>query len=110
MAAIQRRVVVTGLGALTPAGKDVRSTWASLVAGRSAVERSPRLEAAGCRSQIAAEVRDFRPDDLPFRQRVTRLGRSTQFALAAALEAWQAAALDTARLDLTRCGVILGTG
>jgi 3-oxoacyl-[acyl-carrier-protein] synthase II len=51
--------VVTGLEVVTPAGNDVPSTWASLLAGRSAVERAPRLEATGCRSQIAAEVRGF---------------------------------------------------
>ena len=105
-----RRVVVTGLGAVTPAGNDVASMWASLQAGRSAVERAPRLEAAGCRSHIAAEVRGFDPDALRSRQNVARLGRSTQFAIAAALEAWQAAGLDVATEDLTRCGVVLGTG
>jgi len=55
----RRRIVVTGLEVVTPAGNDVPSTWASLLAGRSAVERAPRLEATGCRSQIAAEVRGF---------------------------------------------------
>ena len=106
----RRRVVVTGLGAVTPAGPDVPSTWAALKAGRSAVERAPRLVAAGCRSQIAAEVRGFDPATLPSRQDTARLGRSAQFALAAALEAWGDAALDPAALDLTRSGVVLGTG
>lgn len=105
-----RRVVVTGLGAVTPAGNDVPSTWASLQAGRSAVERAPRLEAAGCRSRIAAEVRGFDPDALRSCQNVARLGRSTQFALGAALEAWHDAGLDVTTEDLTRCGAVLGTG
>jgi 3-oxoacyl-[acyl-carrier-protein] synthase II len=105
-----RRVVVTGLGALTPAGHDVPSTWASLKAGRSAVERAPRLEAAGCRSHIAAEVRGFDGDRLSSRQNVARLGRSAQFALAAALEAWRNAGLGATAVNLTRCGVVLGTG
>lgn len=105
-----RRVVVTGLGAVTPAGNDVPSTWATLVAGRSAVERAPRLEAAGCRSQIAAEVRGFDPSTLASSQNVTRLGRCTQFALGASMEAWHDAALDATTPDVTRCGVVLGTG
>ena len=105
-----RRVVVTGLGALTPAGHDVPSTWASLTAGRSAVERAPRLEAAGCRSHIAAEIRGFDGERLPSRQPVARLGRSVQFAVAAALEAWRDARLDPTSLDLSRCAVVLGTG
>ena len=105
----RRRVVVTGLGAVTPAGHDAPSTWAALKAGRSAVERAPRLVAAGCRSHVAAEVRGFDPAALPSRQDATRFGRSAQFALAAALEAWQDAVLDPVTLDLARCGVILGT-
>ena len=106
----RRRVVITGLGAVTPAGPDVASTWAALAAGRSAVARSPRLEAAGCRTRIAAEVRDFDPGALPCRRDPSRLGRSAQFALAAALEAWRDAGLDAAPADLDRCGVVLGTG
>ena len=106
----RRRVVVTGLGAVTPAGRNAPSTWTALKSGRSAVERSPRLVAAGCRSQIAAEVRDFDPATLPSRQEAARLGRNAQFALGAALEAWGDAALEPATLDLARCGVILGTG
>jgi len=105
-----RRVVVTGLGAVTPARPDAPSTWAALKAGRSAVEEAPRLVAAGCRSQIAAEGRGFDLAALPSRQDATRLGRSAQFALAAALEAWRDGAIDPVALDLTRCGVVLGTG
>jgi 3-oxoacyl-[acyl-carrier-protein] synthase II len=104
------RVAVTGLGAVTPAGNDVPSTWAALTAGVSAVARAPRLEAAGCRSRIAAEVRGFDPEALPSRQAAARLGRSAQFALAAALEAWRDAGLGADGLDLSRCGVVLGTG
>ncbi len=106
----RRRVVVTGLGAVTPAGNDVRSTWASLKAGRSAVARARRLEIAGCRSQIAAEVRHFDPDALPTRQDPSRLARSAQFALGAALEAWGDAGLRAGAVDGARCGVVLGTG
>lgn len=105
-----RRAVVTGLGAVTPAGTDVPSTWAALKAGRSAVERSPRLQAAGCRSQIAAEVRGFDPELFLGGHDAKRIGRSAQFALAAALEGWRDADLRLASLDLSRCGVILGTG
>jgi 3-oxoacyl-[acyl-carrier-protein] synthase II len=106
----RRRVVVTGVGAVTPAGHDAPSTWAALKAGRSAVELAPRLVAAGCRSHVAAEVRGFDPAVLLSRQDAARLGRGAQFALVAALEAWRDAALDPVILDLARCGVVLGTG
>src|SRR5438105_11518612 len=107
----RRRAVITGLGAVTPAGPDVPSTWASLVAGRCTVRVAPRLAAAGCRSRLAADVRDFDGGRAWYaRQRGGRLARSVEFALAAAHEAWLDAALPTATLDPTRCGVILGTG
>ena len=98
----RRRVVVSGLGAVTPAGPDVASTWQALLAGRSAVRRSARLVEAACRSQVAAEVPGFEPDH--------RLGRASALALAAAREAWRDARLDGAGLDGARAGVILGTG
>jgi len=106
----RRHVVVTGLGAVTPAGNDVRSMWAALTAGRSSVREIPRLVAAGCRSRMAAEVSGFDLAACRPRQEVSRIGRSAAFALGAALEAWRDAALDVVSADVTRTGVILGTG
>lgn len=105
-----RRVVVTGLGCVTPAGNDVPSTWQSLLAGRSGVHYLPRLEEEGCRCRIGAEVRGFDPEALRVRQDARRLGRSSQLALAAACEAHYDAGLGGAALDPARCGVVIGTG
>ncbi len=63
-----RRVVVTGLGAVSPLGLDVRSTWEGLLAGRSGVRRLERLEREECRSRIGAEVRGFDPARVDSRQ------------------------------------------
>jgi len=95
-----RRVAVTGLGAVTPAGHDAPSTFASFLAGRSNVARLPRLEAERCRSVIGAEVRGFALPD------ARHLGRSSQLALAAAMEAVR----DAGTFDPDRAGVIIGTG
>ncbi|HEV8672421.1 MAG TPA: beta-ketoacyl-ACP synthase II [Methylomirabilota bacterium] len=106
----RRRVVVTGLGCITPAGNDVASTWQALLAGRSAVTYLPRLASEGCRCRIGAEVRGFDPARLGFRQPVDRLGRGSQFALAAAQEAHRDARLADPALNLAHCGTIVGTG
>jgi len=105
-----RRVVVTGMGAVTPVGADARSTWSALVSGRGGVRRVPSLVEANCPCPIAADVVGFRIEGVPSRQDLRRFGRSTQFALAAALEAFACAGLRGAALDLARCGVVLGTG
>jgi len=106
---MSRRVVITGVGAVTPAGGDAAATWRSLVAGRSAVAAAPRLAAAGCRSRITAEVQGFDPERIGARQDVRRMGRCTQLALAAALEAWRHAGLATEAPDPDRAGVLVGT-
>jgi 3-oxoacyl-[acyl-carrier-protein] synthase II len=105
-----RRVVVTGLGALTPLGPDARSTWEGLLAGRSGVRRLARLEGEDCRSRIGAEVRDFDASRLRTRQDTRKMGRAAQFALAAATEAWADAGLDRGGAPLDRAAALVGTG
>jgi len=105
-----RRVVVTGLGAVSPLGPDVRATWEGLCAGRSGVRRLGRLEEEDCRSRIGAEVRDFDPSRIPSRQDVRKLGRAAQLALAAAIEAWGDAGLGPSAVDADRAAALVGTG
>lgn len=104
------RVVVTGLGCVTPAGNDVRSTWDHLLAGTSAVRTVDLLVSEKCHATIGAPVRDFDASHLEVRLDVQRLGRSSQFALSAAMEAWGDAGLGRATLDPERLGAIIGTG
>ncbi len=105
-----RRVVVTGLGAVTPLGLDVPSTWDGLRAGRSGVRRLERLEREDCRSRIGADVRGFDPSRLPSRQEPGKMGRAAQLALAAALEAWGDAGLESPAVDPDRAAALVGTG
>jgi 3-oxoacyl-[acyl-carrier-protein] synthase II len=104
------RVVITGLGCITPAGNDVPSTWENLLAGKSAVRTVDLLKAEKCASTIGAPVRDFRPESLDVQNDVERLGRGSQFALAAAVEAWRDAGLKGAAIVPDRAGTIIGTG
>jgi 3-oxoacyl-[acyl-carrier-protein] synthase II len=103
----QRRVVVTGLGATTPLGGDVASTWAALIAGKSGV----RLLTEDWREQLpvhfAARVA-IEPADQMERVEMRRLDRSEQFALVASREAWKDAG--SPELDKERLGVVIASG
>ncbi len=90
----KRRVVVTGLGAMTPVGNDASTFWQALVDGRSGVRPIDRLVAAGARPSYAAEVSDLTPEaaGLP-RKRLKMMGRQAQLAYAAVTQAWADAGL-----------------
>lgn len=106
----RRRVVITGLGAVTPLGNDVATTWASLVAGRSGAGRIQAFDPSRCKSQIAAEVKGFNPELYMSRKEVRHTDRYTQFAFAAALQAVEDAGLRLADEAPSRVGVIIGSG
>ncbi len=103
------RVVVTGLGATTPVGGDVASTWSSLLAGKSGVRRLEHEWAQQLPTQIAAEVA-VDPNDVLDRVQARRMDRSGQLAMVAALEAWADSALDTGAADPERLGVVVASG
>ncbi len=125
-----RRVVVTGLGAVTPLGLSASATWEALAAGRSGIGPITRFDASACPVQIAGEVKGFDPGAAlvkplrPFgdeRPEITQIfngkdvkkfGRFTHLGVAAAIEAYGDAGLDTNRdqVDADRMGVNLGVG
>ena len=107
-----RRVVVTGMGAVTPLGNDVPTFWAALVAGRSGVRTIEAFDPARVCSRMAGEVRDFDASAVLDRKEQRRNDRFTQFALVAAAEALRDAGLPE-RLEGTlaeQTGAIVGTG
>ena len=103
------RVVVTGLGATTPVGGDVRSTWDAFLAGRSGVERLTADWAAELPVRIAATAAD-EPTNHIERVKARRLDRTAQFALVAAREAWADSGLADTEVDKERLGVIIASG
>jgi len=104
-----RRVVVTGIGCVTPIGTGVEGLWAGLRAGRSAVRAITRFDAAPFRSRIAAELPDFRPGDFLDARRARRLDRFSQLAVVAARLALEHAALELEREDRDRVGTMMGS-
>lgn len=105
----KNRVVVTGMGAITPLGIGVEATWQALLAGRSGVKRITRFDVSNFPTQFAAEVTGFDPLNFMAFKEAKRTARFTQFALAATQQAVQSAALDLAQEDMTRVGISMGT-
>ena len=105
-----RRVVVTGLGAITSVGHDVEAFWAGLVAGRCGVGRVSLFDPKDFASQIGAEVRDWEAAQHMDPKEARRNDRYTHFGFVAAKQAFRDSGLDMAREDGDRVGVIIGSG
>ena len=106
----EQRVVVTGLGAVTPIGIGVESFWQGLKSGKSGIARVSHFDPAGFRSQLAAEVRDFDPQEWIDKKSLERMDRFAVFAVVAAAMAMKDAGLDSSGFDPCRAGVIIGSG
>ena len=109
---MNRRVVITGTGLLTPVGLDVQASWAALLGGRSGAGPITQFDASQHTVRFACEVKDFDPGLYIDRKEVKRTDRFTQFAIATAVQAMREAGLDETfdSLDSERFGVIVGSG
>jgi len=107
---MRRRVVVTGCGCVSPLGNHVAETWKSLLEGRSGVDWITLFDASQHKTRFAAEVKGFDGAALFGSREARRMDRFTQFALAAALEAFEQAGLKPEALDRDRVGVVIGSG
>ena len=103
------RVVITGLGAITPLGSSIDQLWQGLVAGRSGVRRITLFDPSNMPCQIAGEVPDFEPHDFMERKLARRIPRSAQMGLAAAVQAVQDAGFGNMMPEPERAGVVFGT-
>src|SRR3954452_9563496 len=105
------RVVITGIGWITPMGNSIEEVWKRLLAGESGIDRTTLFDASTFPTTISAEVKGFKLED-----HITDLekhkdgGRNTQFALAACAQAWKQSGLERDKLDLDRVGIYLGSG
>ncbi len=104
------RVVVTGIGLVTPIGLDRKSTWDSLIEGKSGIDYISLFDAEGYESRIAGEVNEFDATAALGRKEAKRLDRFAQFACVAALEALEHANLNMEKEDADRVGVLIGSG
>ena len=107
---LSNRVVVTGIGAVSPLGLDAGSTWKNLLAGKSGVDQITSFDAEGHGTTIAAEVKDFDPDAIVGRKQARRMDRFVQLGSAAALEAVGVAGLRVTPENQTRVSVMMASG
>ena len=105
-----RRVVVTGLGALSPVGNTADEFWSSLLQGRSGVGPITKFDTEGYPTRIAGEVRNFDPLNFVDKKDARRLDPYLQYAVASSVLAVQDAMLDTGKVDGSRFGVLIGSG
>lgn len=105
-----KRVVVTGMGAVTPIGNTLDQYWNALVAGKSGAAEITHFDASKFKTQFACEIKDFDPLDFFDRKDARKLDRFTQYGAVAADQAIADSAIDTEALDKFRVGVIWGAG
>ncbi len=106
----RRRVVITGFGAVTPLGLTAAETWRAVRAGVCGIGPVTQYDPAGMKVQLAAEVKGFEPDALFGKPEAKRMGRFTQFALAAAREAMASGSFQVEKANPKRCGVNVSSG
>src|ERR687887_1946748 len=105
----RRRVVITGMGAVTPLGNDVETTWQSLLAGESGAAEITQFDSSGYFVHFACEVKDFDPSQWIERKQARRMDRFAQLILAAARQAEGDSGLDI-KNDADRIGASIATG
>ncbi|RUA02421.1 MAG: beta-ketoacyl-[acyl-carrier-protein] synthase II, partial [Candidatus Poseidoniales archaeon] len=104
------RVMITGMGIISPLGLDVATTWDGIINGRSGVDFITAFDSEGFDTQFAAEVKGFDPESYLDRKNARRMDRFAQFAAVAAQEACRQAGLEPGSVDPYRVGVIIGSG
>lgn len=105
-----RRVVVTGLGVISPIGNEIDTFWKNVKDGVCGIDKVTRFDASAFACQVAGEVKDFEPTQYIDRKEAKRMDRYTHFAVAAAKMALADSGLDLEKEDMNRFGVITGSG
>lgn len=107
---MDRRVVVTGLGAITPIGNNVEEFWKGIREGKCGIDNITAFDATDFKVKLAAEVKNYNPEEYFERREAKRLDKFSQYAIIAAREAWKDSGLDKEKENMERVGVILGSG
>lgn len=107
---MNRRVVITGIGAVTPVGNDAVKFWDSIKNGKCGIDVIKSFDTTDFKAKLAAEVKDFNPEDYMEKKEAKRMDRFSQFAIAAASQAVEDSKMDLESINRERLGVILGSG
>ena len=107
---MERRVVITGLGAITPLGNNAEEFWKEIKESKCGIDEITHFDTTNYKVKLAAEVKGYNPEDYFDRRSAKRLDKFSQYAIVASKEAWNDSKLDKEKEDMTRVGVILGSG
>lgn len=107
---MERRVVITGLGAITPIGNNTEEFWKGIKAGKCGIDEITHFDTTNFKVKLAAEVKGYNPEEYFDRKAAKRLDTFSQFAIIAAKEAWKDSKLDKETENMERVGVIVGSG
>ena len=107
---MERRVVITGLGALTPIGNNVEEFWKGIKEGKCGIDKITLFDATNFKVKLAAELKNYNPENYFEKREAKRLDKFSQYAMIAAKEAWKDSELDKEKENMERVGVILGSG
>ena len=107
---MEKRVVITGLGAVTPIGNNTNDFWEGIKEGKCGIDEITRFDITNFKVKLAAELKDFNAEDYFDRREAKRLDRFSQYAMVAAREAWKDSGLDKETENMERVGIIIGSG
>ena len=107
---MERRVVVTGLGALTPLGLNVEESWNGIKEGKVGIDKITLIDASEHKAKVAGEVKNFNAEEYLGKKEAKRMDRFTQLAVVAAREAVKDSGIDLEKINKERFGVIVSSG
>ncbi len=107
---MERRVVITGMGALTPIGNNTDEMWESLKKGKCGIDEITRFDTTEYKVKLAGELKNFNEEDYLDKKECRKLDKFSKYAIIAAREAWKDSGLDKETQDMERVGTILGAG
>ena len=107
---MEKRVVITGLGALTPIGNNTKDFWEGIKNGKCGIDEIKGFDTTNFKVKLAAELKEYNPEDYFDRREAKRLDKFSQYAMVAAREAWEDSGLDKETENMERVGIIIGSG
>ena len=105
-----RRVVITGLGAITPLGNNVEKFWKGIKEGECGIDYIKSFDTSNFKVKLAAEVKDYNPEEYFEKREAKRLDKFSQYAIIASREAWKDSGLNKEKENMERVGVVIGSG
>ncbi len=107
---MERRVVITGLGAITPIGNNAKDFWKGIKEGKCGIDEITHFDTTNYKVKVAGEIKGYNAEDYFDKRSAKRMDKFSQYAIIASREAWNDSKLDKDKEDMTRIGVILGSG